>query len=73
MGLSTHCTHCDATRLFVAEPLANPLGCAEMFGLGVLCVLTFGIGLLFAVPYAVWRGYGSSRKTYRCSQCGSKR
>lgn len=69
---SAHCKHCGKARLFQRKRDTPPMTCAEYIGMGFLCVITLGLGLLVAVPYAMWRGYASEQLgKARCYTCGN--
>jgi hypothetical protein len=48
----------------------SPPTCAEHVGMGMLAALTCGLGLVFVVPWALYRGVQSSY--WHCQQCGSQ-
>jgi predicted RNA-binding Zn-ribbon protein involved in translation (DUF1610 family) len=54
----------------VLATTSDPMTFSETLGIGMVCALTCGLGMVFAIPYAVYRA--QLAKTYRCPTCGAK-
>lgn len=61
-----HCPQCGPTLAVKNEPP----GCSENIGMGALAVLTCGFGLVFAVPWAIYRGLQANH--WHCQRCGRR-
>lgn len=59
-----NCQRCGATLAVKNDPLSF----SENFAMGVLVVLTCGLGLVFVIPYAIFAGWKASK--YHCQRCG---
>ena len=69
--MSAHQRQATCKRCGKVLAVRNPQpGCSENFAMGLLVVCTLGVGLVIAIPWAVWRGIDASR--YRCPTCGGR-
>ena len=62
-----NCPKCGRRVLAIKESLPS---CGEYFGMSLLAVLTLGIGLVFVLPWSIYRGIKASR--YYCPDCGNR-